>query len=226
MISAGDVASLAVDDAARGRLAHFIRRLLERNDAINLTGARDVAAVLAHVRDSLSIADRIGEPHVDVGSGGGFPAVPLAIVTGRRMSLIESATKKAAFLREIVAELGLAVEVHAVRAEEAGRDQALRGKFASATARAVATVPAVLELTLPLLCVGGVAVLQRGRFDPVERRATSDALLVLGGELLEEVPGTGEDRRVLIVRKVAPTQARFPRRPGIPAKRPLCLHGD
>jgi len=222
-VTAAEFSLERLPPAARDKLETFARRLLERNASLNLTGARDAAAVEAHVRDSLAIAGLVRGPLVDVGSGGGFPAIPLAIATGARVTMIESLAKKAAFLREIVRDLELDAEVLAVRAEDAGRDQTLRGRFASATARAVGAVPVVLELTLPLLAVGGTALLQRGAFDDAERRATADALLVLGGELAAElVDPAGDDRRVLVVRKIAATNQRFPRRAGIPAKRPLC----
>jgi 16S rRNA (guanine527-N7)-methyltransferase len=219
-----DFSDVAVDENVRIKLRLYVRRLLERNETLNLTGARDVASVMDHVRDSLAIVRWVAEPHVDIGSGGGFPAIPLAIVTGFRMTLIESVAKKAAFLRQIVAELGLRLDVVAGRAEDAGRAEELRSHFGSATARAVASVPVVLELTLPLVAVGGVAILQRGHFDEPERHATADALLVLGGELVEEAlpHGPADARRVLVVRKHSATNQRFPRRAGIPAKRPLC----
>jgi 16S rRNA (guanine527-N7)-methyltransferase len=125
----------------------------------------------------------------------------------------------------MIAELALPLEVYAGRAEDAGRDARYRGAFAAATARAVASFPAVLELTIPLLAVGGVAVLQRGRLDARERAAAVDASLVLGADLEGERRVGAEDdaRRVVLVRKVARTGTRFPRRAGIPAKRPLCF---
>ena len=115
--------------------------------------------------------------------------------------------------------------MRAERAEDAARDRALRECFATATARAVSTAPTVLELTVPFLRIGGRAVLQRGRFDDAERTATQDAALVLGAALREEVrfaETPGDERRLLLVVKEKATGQRFPRRAGIPAKRPLC----
>ncbi len=222
-------AALAGIDAsaeARVKLERFVALFLERNAAMNLSAARDPEAVARHVSDSLAIAPYIGASLVDIGSGGGFPALPLAIVTGVRATLVESTGKKARFLAEVAADLDLAVEVRSERAEDAARDPRLRGAFASATARAVASLPVVIELTVPFLELGGTAVLQRGRLDAREREAGVDAALVLGAEIVEEIvtePERGDDaRRVVLVRKVAPTGPRFPRRAGIPAKRPLC----
>jgi 16S rRNA (guanine527-N7)-methyltransferase len=210
--------------ALRAKVERCADALLERNASVNLTAARSREAVFEHVRDSLSIAPYVVEPFVDIGSGGGFPAIPLAIATGYRGVLIEAVAKKARFLEEVARELDLPLEVRILRAEDAGRDPSLRETFASATARAVASLPAVLELTLPLLQVGGVAVLQRGRLDDRERTAAVDAALVLGAEIEREVlVGAGADeRRIVFARKVVPTGPRFPRRAGIPAKRPLC----
>jgi 16S rRNA (guanine527-N7)-methyltransferase len=217
-----------VSPEVAARLERFASLLLERNRAVNLTAARTPDAVAEHVRDSLSVAPYLRGPFVDVGSGGGFPAIPLAILTGFRGLLVESVVKKARLLEEMIAELDLPLEVYAGRAEDAGRDARYRAAFAAATARAVASLPAVLELTIPLLAVGGVAVLQRGRLAPRERAAGNDAALVLGAEIAEErevAAGEPDERRILVVRKVAATGPRFPRRAGVPAKRPLCLDG-
>jgi 16S rRNA (guanine527-N7)-methyltransferase len=208
----------------RAKLERFADLLLERNASVNLTAARSRAAIFDHVRDSLTIAPYLSEPFVDIGSGGGFPAIPLAIATGCRGVLIEAVTKKARFLEEVARELDVPLEVRILRAEDAGRDPSLRETFASATARAVSSLPTVLELTLPLLRIGGLAVLQRGRLDERERTAAVDASLVLGAALEREVRvgSDVDERRVVLVRKMAPTGPRFPRRAGIPAKRPLC----
>jgi 16S rRNA (guanine527-N7)-methyltransferase len=214
--------TIGAEPAAREALAGYVRLLLERNATLNLTAARDEAAVTEHIRDALSLLPYVRDPLVDVGSGGGFPAIPLAIVTGFRVTLVESLAKKARFLEEAVAELGLDATVVCERAEVAARRPDLRGAFASATARAVGSLPTVLELSVPFLAVGGVAVLQRGRIEPAERSAADDAALVLGAEVSAETVLEGE-RRVLLAVKLRETPQRFPRRPGVPAKRPLCL---
>lgn len=203
-------------------LAHFGALLLETNRHFNLTGADTPEELAPHILDSLTIARYVVGPLLDVGSGGGLPAIPLAIVTGVPVTLVESITKKAAFLEAVIGTLGLQGHVIPQRAELAARDPELREQFGSATARAVSTAPTVLELIVPFLRVGGVAILQRGRMDERERNAVADAAPMLGAKLAEEVALHG-DRRVLLVRKTAATSQRFPRRPGIPEKRPLCL---
>jgi len=216
------------DPAVLARLTRYLVLLLERNATLNLTAARDPAAAAEHVRDSLEIAPHLQDPFVDIGSGGGFPAIPLAIATGFRATLIESLAKKARFLADVARELDLPVTIRTGRAEDAARDPQLRERFAGATARAVGSAPTVIELTVPFLALGGLAVLQRGRLDMAERAAAADAAMIVGSTLEEEVrvgAGRGEERRVLLVRKVAPTASRFPRRTGVPLKRPLCFAG-
>lgn len=216
------LASTHLEEPLIERLAQYGAMVLEANRRFNLTGAQTAGEVLDHLLDSLSLAPYVSGTLADVGSGAGFPAIPLAIATGAAVTLIEATSKKAAFLESVLARLALIGRVVPQRAEVAGRDAALREQFACATARAVASAPTVLELTLPFVAPGGVAVLQRGRMDPLERDAVTDAAAMLGCRLAEEIPLSGE-RRVLLFRKMAATPNRFPRRTGIPQKRPLCL---
>jgi 16S rRNA (guanine527-N7)-methyltransferase len=157
-----------------------------------------------------------------VGSGNGLPGIPLALATGARVTLLEPIKKRAAFLEKALAILGLHGAAPALRAEDAARDPAYREAFGTATARAVASAPAVAELTVPFLAIGGRALLQRGALDQRERNAVADAALVLGAELVEERAVDGE-RRIVILEKRTATSPRFPRKNGVPAKRPLCL---
>jgi 16S rRNA (guanine527-N7)-methyltransferase len=223
------LADVHPEQAVRERLAAYAGLLRERNLQVNLTAARDPERLAAQIRDSLSLLPYLREPLVDVGSGGGFPGLPVAIATGWRVTLVEAVAKKARFLEEVVMALGLPAQVVCARAEDAARDPALREAFGSATARAVASAPAVLELSLPFLFVGGVAAVQRGALSLEERRATSDAALLLGAELSDEIAleasAGGAERRILLVTKRSPTPTRFPRRSGVPAKRPLCFAG-
>jgi 16S rRNA (guanine527-N7)-methyltransferase len=222
---AGELASLLRAHGVGRRvseLAEYGALVLEANRRFNLTGAKTAGELAEHLLDSLSVAPYVGDPLVDVGSGAGFPAIPLAIATGVRVTLIESARKKARFLEGALARFGLVGSVVAERAETAGREEGLRERFACGTARALAGATTAAELLLPLIAVGGCAVLQRGRMDASERAALEDAALVLGARFEREIE-VGGNRRILLVRKVAPTPQRFPRRAGIPDKRPLCV---
>jgi 16S rRNA (guanine527-N7)-methyltransferase len=208
------------------RLDTFVALLLQANATMNLTAARTPEEAALHVADSLTLVPFVRGPLIDIGSGGGFPAIPLAIATGVAVTLVESVAKKAHFLESVISELGLDASVRTQRAEDAARDPLLRERFASATARAVSSLTAVLEMTVPFLTVGGLAVLQRGRVSEAERIAASDAGLILGVALREEIQlADGDERRILLFAKERVTGQRFPRRAGIPAKRPLCVAG-
>jgi 16S rRNA (guanine527-N7)-methyltransferase len=225
----GDSEALAEDLRAAGiagalaeRLAAYGALLLETNRKVNLTGAKSPEALVPHLLDALTLANDVKESLVDVGSGGGLPGIPLGIATGARIVLIEPTIKKAKFLEQALRECALDGLVVADRAEGAAREPQFREQFAYATARAVATAPTVAELTVPFLKIGGRALLQRTIMEPRERQALEDAAPMLGAILLEEraLPG---DRRILILEKLHPTEQRFPRRNGVPEKRPLCL---
>ncbi len=211
----------ALPAALRGPLSRYGALVLQANRRVNLTGAKSPEAFAGHLLDSLTVLPYVREPYVDVGSGAGLPGIPIAIATGMPVTLIESTAKKAAFLARALEELQLAGSVIQRRAEAAGRDDALRDRFASGTARALAGATTVAELVLPLIAPGGVAVLQRGRFDEDDRRSLEDASLMLGGRIESELALEGE-RRLLLLRKERATPPRFPRRAGIPEKRPLC----
>lgn len=221
MLQAG-LLDAGIDAALAPRIARYGALLLEANRRFNLTGAETEAELIPHLLDALTVAPYVAESLVDIGPGGGLPAVPIVLATGVPATLIESNVKKAGFLRSVAADLNIPLTVLANRAETAARDETLRDRFACATARAVSTAPTVLELTAPFLRIGGVALLQRGRLDERERNAVADAAPMLAAVLEREVVLDGE-RRILLLRKTGVTPQRFPRRVGIPEKRPLCF---
>lgn len=202
-------------------LADYGTSVLEANRSFNLTGAKTGTEISAHIIDSTSVLPYAGDDLVDVGSGAGFPGVVVALSAGTPVTFIESARKKAAFLTRTLAAFDLAGTVVAERAEVAAQRDDLRECFSSGTARAVSTAPAVAELLLPFIRIGGVAILQRGSMESRERTTLQDAALVLGAKVEAEIDLGGE-RRIVLLRKTAPTPLRFPRRTGIPEKRPLC----
>jgi 16S rRNA (guanine527-N7)-methyltransferase len=214
------VGGVSADLAAR--LGVYGALVLDANRTTNLTAARDPQALAHHILDALTLAGDVDGELIDLGSGAGFPGIPLALATGQRVVLVDSIKKKVTFLARALAELGIAGEAVAARAESLAHDPAYRGRFRCATARAVSTAPTVAELAVPFLAVDGRALLQRGAFEERERHALTDAALMLGAELIEERLIDG-DRRILVLVKRAPTEQRFPRRDGIPEKRPLCF---
>ena len=162
---------------------------------------------------------------VDVGSGGGLPGLPLKLARPElRMTLIEANQRKAAFLVQAAARLGLeGVAVVARRAEEAGQDPAHRERYDVAVARALAPMAVLVELCLPLVSVGGCLLAMKADAAAEAERST-EAIRLLGGALVEVSAAASEARslgQVVVVRKVGPTPARFPRRSGIPSRRPL-----
>ena len=215
-------AEFGVPEALSARLATYGALLLEANRSVNLTAARDPAALAGHLADALTLVGDVDGELIDMGSGGGLPGIPLALATNVPVTLVDSAGKKAAFLERALERLGLVGTAVAERAERLGHDPAFRGRFRVATARAVGSAPTVVELTLPFLAVGGKALLQRGSLETAERQAVEDAAPMLGGRLVEERPLGGE-RRLLVIEKISASPTRFPRRDGIPAKRPLCF---
>jgi 16S rRNA (guanine527-N7)-methyltransferase len=173
-----------------------------------------------HVLDALrgvEELDRCPEgPLVDVGSGGGVPGLVLGLVRpARPLHLVEATARKAAFLRETAARMGVAATVHAERSEDLARVGApLRDACACACARALAAPPAAAELCLPFVAPGGRVILWLGRSALADDVAAAAA--ALGGALVESsAPG------LLIVEKRTPTPERFPRRPGVAARRPI-----
>lgn len=197
---------------------------------VRVTAVGPEEAVRRNYAESLEIwrvLCREGVPArlADVGSGGGFPGLVFAAVSNSTdVHLIEPLQKRAALLREAAVEMGLGnVTVHAERGEEAGRGP-LRGQMEAVTARAVAELREILEYTLPLAAVGGLVALPKGSAVGSEVDAAGPALEALGGEVVvvERMrEAISETLSVVVVRKVRETPERYPRRPGIPAKKPL-----
>ena len=176
--------------------------------------------------DSLVLLDYLGgaDKLVDVGSGGGLPGLPLKIVRPElQVTLVEADRAKAAFLVRASAALGLdGVEVVARRAEDAGHDERYREAFDVAVARALAPLAVLAELCLPLVRVGGRLLAQKTRKEDVE--PARHAVEVLGGSLDSVRPAPSAARRggvVVVVTKITATPAKYPRRPGVPNRRPL-----
>jgi 16S rRNA (guanine527-N7)-methyltransferase len=164
---------------------------------------------------------------VDVGTGAGFPGLPLKIMRpALRMTLVESAQKKVTFLRHVVDRLGLkGVELLWARAEEVGQDPHHRERYDLVLGRAVADLAVLAEYCLPLCRDGGCFIAQKGADIEQELSGALPAIELLGGQVREvkdvKLPGLRELRTLVLVDKVHQTPAAFPRRPGMPSKRPL-----
>ena len=178
------------------------------------------------IDDSLVLAAHIADARrlVDVGSGGGLPGLPLKIVRpDLEVTLIEADQDKAAFLVQAAARLDLrGVEVLAVRAEDAGHNPRYREAFDVAVARALAPLPTLVELCLPLVRVGGRLLAQKTEKEDVARAAR--AVEVLGGRLGAAIGAASRARGsgvIVVVEKIGPTPRAYPRRPGLPSRKPL-----
>lgn len=206
----------------RPKVQQYAHLLLDWNRTINLTGARTLAEVEALIDDAgvLVEASWIGITSViDIGSGGGLPAIPLAVAMPEvQFTLLEANTRKCAFLEHVAGTLGLTnVVVAPGRAEQLGHQPALREQFDRAISRAAARPQVLLELALPFVRTGGDLVAQVSPLDPL---ALEPAAHLLGGGTprLEHPAGA---HALMVVPKLAATPSRFPRRSGLPDRKPL-----
>ena len=215
------------------RAERFVAMLLRANRVHNLTrvtAPEEVARL--HLLDALAalpiIDELAAESAIDLGSGGGLPGVPLALARPQlRWTLVDSVAKKAAVLRDLTDALGMPnVTVLAARAEQLGREPQHRERHTVATARALAALPTLVELALPLVEIGGALIAWKGALteEADEVRRGRSAIEQLGGGQLA-IRDTGlaalGGHRLIVVAKERPTQPRFPRRPGQAGRRPL-----
>ena len=212
----------------------YYETLTDWNQRINLTRITGLEEVqVKHFLDSLTVVlaapmcTSVSRKVIDVGAGAGFPGLPLKMVFPEtELALVESVGKKADFLKELVSVMGIRdVEVHTGRAETLAHQPCLRENFDVVLARGLARLPIMAEYTLPFCRVGGTVVTLKHGSMAAEIAQASNALRTLGGAAPQvhqvDVTGLTDNRVVVAVEKVAPTPERFPRRPGIPAKRPL-----
>ena len=223
---------LALNEGQLDQFDRYLVLLLAWNQRLNLTAVTDPIQVQRrHFLDSLSCTlatgDLNGQRLIDVGSGAGFPGLPLKIAYPRmKLTLVESVAKKARFLELIVSELGLdEVSIQVERAEGLGQQAKHREGYDWAVARAVAALPVLLEYLLPLCQIGGRALAQKGKGAPAEVAAAATAIKILGGGPAQvipvQVPNLAGEAVLVVVPKVRATPAPYPRRPGMATKRPL-----
>ena len=210
----------------------YYQELLAWNQRINLTSVTSFEGVqINHFLDSLTITTAgqqlSGTYIIDVGAGAGLPGLPLKILFPEiKLVLLEAKAKKADFLNCLKERLGLAdVEVVVGRAEEVAHEKQYREQFDIALSRAVAPLPTLVELVLPFLRIGGRFIAQKKGAIDLELSKAARAIELMGGEIVE-VKGVRlaefDDRRYLIIiEKMVSTPCQYPRRPGMPAKRPI-----
>lgn len=204
--------------------------LLEWNEKINLTAITDEDdIILKHFVDSMTILKYIESDSsiVDVGTGAGFPGIPVKIANPSiNVTLVDSLNKRLLFLEDVINKLNLKQikTVHS-RAEEFGQNKIYREKFDIATSRAVANLSVLVEYLLPLVKVGGKCICMKGSEIEEELKNSKDAIKILGGEIekVEEftLPESDIKRNIIIIKKIKQTPNRYPRKPGVPSKNPL-----
>jgi 16S rRNA (guanine527-N7)-methyltransferase len=222
-----------LSDQQLAQFERYLALLQEWAPRVNLVGDDDVEVVQRrHFAESVALGAALREREVlrpdssvlDVGAGAGFSGVSMKIVwPSIRLALLEATTKKTAFLSALAGELGWTdTAVHTGRAETLGHDPGLRERFDLVVARAVAPLPALLELTLPFARVGGRVATPKGSRAEEEVRAASNATKVLGARLFSvplRVPGP--EQTLVVALKQRPTPAAYPRRDGVPTRSPL-----
>ena len=224
---------IALPDGAADRFARYHDMLIEANKTMNLTRVPDdpAEAVDRNYLDSLAplavpgLLDGV-TALCDVGAGAGFPGIPLAIARPDiRVTLMDSLGKRVNFLNDVINSLGLNAEAVHLRAEEAARMDAYRDRFDAATARAVAALPVLVELVMPLVRPGGRFIAYKGPSLEEELPASAAAIkrLNAGNAVCYPVsiPGRNWDHRLCAVEKLGATPKSFPRRPGEAARNPI-----
>jgi 16S rRNA (guanine527-N7)-methyltransferase len=213
-------------------LSLYERELIDWNSHFNLTAIHDPREIrIKHFLDSLTclmaLRDNPVDRLIDVGTGAGFPGIPIKIIYPKmQLTLVESVGKKADFCRHVATILNLKkVDVIQERVEVLGQNPSYREQFDWAVARAVAILPVLVEYLLPLVRVGGSMLAMKGESGPVEAHSAERAMSLLGGHLRQltpvTLPGVAEERYLVVVGKVAATPDRYPRKVGLPTKRPL-----
>ena len=210
-------AEINLDEARQNQLCAFGNAVVEQNKVMNLTAITEPAAVAKlHLLDSVCVlktADLAGKRLIDVGCGAGFPGVPLKIACPQlQLTLLDSLGKRMNWLSTILPQLGVEAECVTARAEEAV--QSRRESYDFATSRAVARLNILLELTAPFVKVGGAVLAMKGAAAAEELAEAKNAITKLGLKLetVHQFPIDGADHAVIVLRKVQPTPAQYPRK--------------
>ena len=230
MIFYGEKIDIKFTEEQLNQFYKYMNLLLEWNEKINLTAITDPnEVILKHFIDSLTINKYIKENSTlaDVGTGAGFPGIPLKILRpDLKITLVDSLNKRINFLNEVINKLNLVnIETVHSRIEDFGKDKKYRESFDFVTARAVANLAVLSEYLLPIAKVGGQCVCMKGSSVEEELSNGKNAIKVLGGKIknIDEfvLPDSDMSRNVIIIDKIKNTPNKYPRKAGILVKEPL-----
>lgn len=222
--------NLKLDDSQIKNFYDFMNLLIEKNKVMNLTGITEPKEViLKHFIDSLTVLKYINENDniIDVGTGAGFPGIPLKIAENSlEITLLDSLNKRINFLNEVIEKINLnKVKTIHGRAEDFGQDFKYREKYDVAVSRAVAPLNVLLEYMLPFVKVGGKCICMKGSNCDEEIENSRKAIEILGGKIEEikkfNLPNSDNNRTIFIIKKVQKMNRQYPRKAGIPTKSPL-----
>ena len=219
---------VSLDETALENFDKYAGLLVETNRVMNLTAITEPdEIVIKHFVDSLAFLNYVpledGATVIDVGTGAGFPGVPLLIAKSDiKLTLLDSLSKRLGFLDEVINSCNLSAQLIHARAEDAGKEAELRETFDYATARAVAPLNVLAEYCLPFVKVGGYFIALKGSED--ETQSSKNAVSLLGGEIEENVSyklPNGDPRSIVIIKKISQTPTQYPRKPKKIASSPL-----
>lgn len=232
LVQAASEYSLLLTEEQITSFTQYFEMLIEWNEKMNLTAITDPTEVaVKHMIDSLSCYDEAifkkGAKIIDVGTGAGFPGLPLKIFRpDLKLTLFDSLNKRILFLKEVAHKLGINdIEFVHSRAEDGGRNKQHREQYDIVVSRAVARLSVLSELCLPFVTVGGFFIALKGSQYSQEIKESTSALRLLGGEIAKieniKLPGLDDVRAVVYVKKIKKTLPIYPRRPGVVEKNPL-----
>lgn len=227
---AAEAIEITLDNEMLEKFYDYKNMIIEWNEKINLTAiTEDTEFIIKHFVDSITVSKYIGTDKkvIDIGTGAGFPGIPLNIVNNNNNTvLFDSLNKRLKVLEEIINELGLKniITLHG-RAEETFKNKEYREKFDIATSRAVAALNVLAELMLPAVKVGGICICMKGNNAEEEIVDAKKAIKEMGGEIIKVekivLPILNLERNIIIIKKVKQTPGKYPRKPGTPQKEPI-----